>query len=67
MKRNGRAKLTIRRETLRKLAAGDLAQAAGGRNNFCTYRLSGCQGHPETDNCPPMSEESKDCDTNCCQ
>ena len=52
MKRSGRAKLTIRRETLRKLAAGELAQAAGGMNaKFCTYRLSGCQTEFRTAEC----------------
>ena len=49
-------KLQVRRETLRTLAADDLARARGGimawRNN-CTQRYSGCISisYPPTDAC----------------
>ena len=61
MKRNGKAKLSIRRETLRKLAAGDLAQAAGGViARFCTYHPSGCVGGP-TGGCLTDECATEDC------
>jgi len=37
----------LRRETLRRLAAGDLQRAAGGFIARCTYERSGCYGEPQ--------------------
>lgn len=56
MKRTGeRRRLAIKRETLRRLGAGDLGHVAGGRATCCTYNASGCQGGPTggciTDDC----------------
>ena len=56
MKRDGeRRRLAIKRETLRRLAAGELDQVAGGLLRFCTYHVSGCVGEPTggclTDDC----------------
>jgi hypothetical protein len=65
-----RTRLVIRRETLRRLVAGDLAHVAGGRynNNWCTYAASGCQGQPDgTEACPPGASPSLKCDSNVCQ
>ena len=57
MRRTRNRKLTIKRETLRRLASGDLAQAAGGVAGRCTYERSGCAGEP-TGGCA-----TGDCDT----
>jgi hypothetical protein len=46
MTRRAPRRLTVRRETLRRLASGDLAQAAGGFIARCTYERSGCVGVP---------------------
>ena len=63
-----RRRLAIKRETLRRLAAGDLSQVAGGRARCCTYGVSGCQGNPNTDTCSPPEIDTKQCgDSNCCQ
>ena len=55
-----RRRLAIRRETLRRLAAGDLTQAAGGLFRFCTYHVSGCVGVP-TGGCYTEDCDSCDC------
>lgn len=51
MKRTVTRKLTLKRETLRRLRADDLARVAGGYLTCCTYGYSGCRG-PETGECP---------------
>ncbi len=71
MKKNGeRRRLAIKRETLRRLAADDLHRVAGGRLNFCTYGVSGCQGGPTsgciTDDCGETRWCGTGDDTNCC-
>ncbi len=38
-------RLEIKRETLRRLADGDLARVAGGYMARCTYEKSGCFPH----------------------
>lgn len=50
MKRTGIRKLALKRETVRRLAAGDLARVAGGLLTCCTYGYSGCKAGP-TDGC----------------
>ncbi len=62
MKRTGTRRLAINRETLRRLGAGELAQVAGGRLTGCTYKISGCQGCPQTTDCPSQGIETKNCD-----
>ena len=72
MKRPERRRLGIKRETLRRLAAGELDKVAGGRLGFCTYRVSGCLGGP-TDDCTNVcwtdACATEDCggDTSWCQ
>jgi len=66
MKRTGTRKLSIKRETLRRLVADQLAKVAGGRATCCTYDHTGCAGGPETDNCPPPTNDSLRCESNCC-
>ena len=39
-------RLTLQRQTLRRLAGGDLARVAGGLIARCTYERSGCVGIP---------------------
>ena len=61
-------RLAIRRETLRRLASGDLARVAGGLlNQRCTYERSGCYGHDVTQNCVSAEcnggGETEDCGT----
>jgi hypothetical protein len=67
MNRTGeRRRLAIKRETLRRLANGELTQVAGGHARVCTNDYSGCGGGP-TGGC--LSEEctvTLRCDTNCC-
>jgi len=54
-------RLAIRRETLRRLASGDLARVAGGLlNQRCTYEKSGCYGQDVTNTCV-----SGDCSGGC--
>lgn len=52
MTKGSRKRLALRRETIRRLASGELAQVAGGRITICTYERSGCRD-PETRGCPP--------------
>jgi hypothetical protein len=64
MSGNGRRRLVLKRETLRRIAAGDLGRVAGGLLNLCTYGPSTCQGGPSggqcyTDDCQSPTE---DCD-----
>lgn len=47
MKRLDVRKLALKRETLRRLVAGDLARIAGGLQTCCTYGYSGCRD-PDT-------------------
>jgi len=67
MQRTGeRRRLAIKRETLRRLASGELEQVAGGRATVCTNNFSGCPGGP-TGGC--LSEDctvTLKCDSNCC-
>ena len=64
MKRTGTRRLSIKRETLRRLVASDLAQVAGGRGTCCTYGHSGCAGGPDTTNqCPPPIIPTNGCNT----
>jgi len=67
MKRTSTRRLAINRETLRRLGAGELAHVAGGRLTGCTYKLSGCQGVPQTNQCAPPGngDWSKDCEDGC--
>ena len=66
MKRTSTRRLSIKRETLRRLIANELAQVAGGRGTCCTYAHSGCAGGPDTTSqCAPTIETIK-CDSNCC-
>ena len=44
MTRRTPRRLQLRRETLRRLADGDLAGVAGGLIQRCTYEKSGCYG-----------------------
>lgn len=44
-----RRRLTIKRETVRRLASGELQQVAGGLITVCTYERSGCRGAPTGD------------------
>jgi len=60
MKRTGTRRLSIKRETLRRLIANDLAQVAGGRGTCCTYALSGCAGVP-SGVCLTVACQSVDC------
>jgi len=53
MNRRTARRLTLQRETLRRLASGDLAHVAGGWIARCTYERSGCFGMPNTDDCCP--------------
>jgi hypothetical protein len=50
----------LRRETLRRLAAGDLQRAAGGLIARCTYERSGCYGNVETWECLGSGEDPDD-------
>ncbi|HXT19790.1 MAG TPA: hypothetical protein VN923_03485, partial [Thermoanaerobaculia bacterium] len=51
MTRRTPRRLQLRRETLRRLADGDLARAAGGLIGIfiqrCTYEKSGCYGQTD--------------------
>lgn len=60
MKRTGIRKLALKRETVRRLAASDLARVAGGLLTCCTYGYSGCKGIP-TDGCFTEPCESGGC------
>lgn len=63
MKRSGK-RLAIRRETLRRLANGELGRVAGGRITLCTYERSGCAGTCNTLTCGTWvetGEASKEC------
>lgn len=52
MKGTGKRRLSLRRETLRRLAAGDLGRVAGGKVGVrCTYEQTGC-AYNETKECP---------------
>ena len=49
-------RLRLQRETLRRLASGDLAQVAGGYFAArCTYEKSGCYGQTYTYDCAEQS------------
>jgi hypothetical protein len=61
MSGHSRRRLTLKRETLRRLGAGELQRVAGGRIGFCTYNASTCQGGPTggcwTEDCQGPSED----------
>lgn len=58
MRRTGR-RLELRRETLRRLANGELGQVAGGHLTICTYERSGCR-EPESGRCDQLTENCPD-------
>ena len=67
MNRSGRRRLAIKRETLRRLAAGELIQVIGGKGRECTYGVSGCQGEPQTHNhCSPQTNTAECEESVCC-
>ncbi len=51
-------RLALQRETLRRLASGELARVAGGWIARCSYERSGCYGMPDTDNCCPEGTDN---------
>jgi len=51
MTRRNPRRLSIKRETLRRLADGDLGRVAGGLIARCTYERSGCYGQDNTFTC----------------
>ena len=52
MKRHRKTRLSIDKETLRRVAGNDLAQVAGGKIGArCTYEQTGCV-YQETMQCP---------------
>jgi len=62
MGQSKRHKLALKRETLRRLGAGELGGVAGGALARCTYEKSGCHAQdPSTNDCL-----SADC-TTCCE
>jgi hypothetical protein len=67
MSRSNRPKLALRKETLRKLAAGDLGRVAGGLIARCTYERSGCYGGQDTRFCATVVCETDCCDSNMCR
>ena len=62
-KRTRIRRLSIKRETVRRLTGEQLGQVAGGKNGVrCTYELSGC-AVPETGNCPTFHCGTLQCPT----
>ena len=63
MKREGKRRLSIDRETIRRLTGDQLEQVAGGALKVrCTYEVSGC-APPETHPCPTFVCETGQCGT----
>ncbi|HEU5056616.1 MAG TPA: hypothetical protein VFU21_08815 [Kofleriaceae bacterium] len=57
--------MAIKRETLRRLASGELAQIAGGGITCCTYERSGCRQQPSGE-CPTYHcDNSLACEDSC--
>jgi hypothetical protein len=50
MTRNPR-RLSLRRETVRRLGSGELEQVAGGYVVCCTYERSGCRAPQNSGQC----------------